>query len=202
MQKHRGRGSYCKPATIPSSPRACPPWQVSQFTTKKKRSDLVGTPLLVQGVGETYGFACVCGCVVASCFFWWIFFDAWFCSWLTCFFSAVVSLPPLALRSAATCLLMPFCCLSSFAFSAAVSLPPLAARSALVSPLMAASFFSRFAVSPAVSCPLFTPCAIGSCWFSLRCATVGLGLAAGVAGVAAVAELPLCACGAGCELGA
>src|SRR5258708_7470891 len=52
MQNRGGRGSYCKPATIPSAPRACPPWQVSQFTTKKKRSDLVGAPLLVQGVGE------------------------------------------------------------------------------------------------------------------------------------------------------
>src|SRR5260370_4802747 len=52
MQNRGGRGSYCKPATIPSAPRACPPWQGSQFTTKKKRSDLVGAPLLVRGVGE------------------------------------------------------------------------------------------------------------------------------------------------------
>src|SRR6266481_8528181 len=90
------------------------------------------------GGGETYGFACVWGCVLLSCFFWWIFFDAWFCSWLTCFFSAVVSLPPLALRSAATCLLMPFCC------------------------------FSSFAVSPGVNFPLLIPCAMRSCWFSRR----------------------------------
>src|SRR6266576_219971 len=35
-----------------------------------------------------------------------MFFDAAFCSWLTCFFSEAVSVPPLALRSAATCLLI------------------------------------------------------------------------------------------------
>src|SRR5258708_30506157 len=37
---------------MPSATRACAPWHVFQFTTKKKRSDLVGAPLLVQGVGE------------------------------------------------------------------------------------------------------------------------------------------------------
>src|SRR5208337_1527452 len=97
-----------------------------------------------------------------------MFLEAAFCSLLTCCFSPVVSLPPFAERSAFTCWLMPFCC-----FSDCVSFPPLAERSARVSPLIAASFDSRLAVSPAVSCPLFTPCAMRSCWFSLRCAIVG-----------------------------
>src|SRR6266513_1991338 len=52
-----------------------------------------------------------------------MFFDAAFCSWLTCFFSEAVSVPPLALRSAATCRLMPFCCFSALAASPAVICP-------------------------------------------------------------------------------
>jgi len=54
-----------------------------------------------------------------------MFFDATFCSWLTCFFSEAVSVPPLALRSAATCRLMPFCCFSALAASHSGHLPAL-----------------------------------------------------------------------------
>src|SRR5207302_528152 len=85
-----------------------------------------------------------------------MFFDAAFCSLLICFFSEAVSVPPLALRSATTCLLMFFC------------------------------WFSALAASPAVICPLLMPWATRSCWFSWGCATVGLGFSAGAAaGVAA-----------------
>src|SRR6266478_2524560 len=70
--------------------------------------------------------------------------DAWFCSLLICFFWLAVNVPPLALRSVATCLLMPCCC------------------------------FSSLAVSPGVSWPLLIPCAMRSCWFSRRWPTLFL----------------------------
>src|SRR5690349_24894568 len=54
---------------------------------------------------------------------------------------------------------------------------------------MAASFVSRLAVSPAVNWPLFTPLAMRSCWFSLRCATVGFGTGAVVVVVLCVEVL-------------
>src|SRR5713101_258623 len=55
---------------------------------------------------------------------------------------------------------------------------------------MAASLFSRLAVSPGVSWPLFTPLAMRSCWFSLRCAMLGSAFFSGSCdGVAAAGEL-------------
>src|SRR5438132_10381540 len=76
---------------------------------KRGAPAFTGAPLFVWGWREIYGFGCACGCVLALCFLLWMFFDAPFCSLLICFFLEAVSVPPLALRSAATCLLMPFC---------------------------------------------------------------------------------------------
>src|SRR6266446_3735723 len=64
--------------------------------------------------------------------------DAWFCSLLTCFFSRAVSAPPLALRSLATCLLMPCCCFSSFSGSTRSELAALDALSDAVLLIFAA----------------------------------------------------------------
>ena len=93
-----------------SSNKEPKPTNIGNGEHKKRRAPaFTGAPLFVWGWREIYGFGCACGCVLALCFLLWMFFDAPFCSLLICFFSEAVSVPPLALRSAATCLLMPFC---------------------------------------------------------------------------------------------
>src|SRR5271156_898150 len=69
-------------------------------------------------------------------------------------------------------LLVLFCSLFTCFFSAGVSLPPLASRSALVCLLMCSSCFSTWAVSPAFILPLSTPLPIRRCWFSARSPTL------------------------------